>query len=119
MCIRDRFSNDIYALMAKSRIIIARAGASTTAEIFYMNKPFICIPSMKTKKNHQYYNAKYFSEKNACVLCLEKDMQKEINSQIQNLLDNENARVNMLTAQKNLVHLDATDIILKEIKESL
>lgn len=113
------FSKDIYSLMASSKVIIARAGAATTAEIFYINKPLICIPSMKTKKNHQYYNAKYFSERNACTLCLENDAKKHILSHIQNLLENDNLRVNMLTAQRKLVQPEAADLILREIKESI
>lgn len=111
------FSNDIYDLMEKSKVIIARAGASTTAEIFYINKPFICIPSMKTKKNHQYYNAKYFSEKNACILCLEKDSKENIIRHINTILENEQFKVNMLSAQRKLIELNSKKIILKKIGE--
>lgn len=113
------FSNNIYTLMKKAKLIIARAGASTTAEIFYINKPFICIPSMKTKGNHQYYNAKYFADLNACILCLEKDINKDLCSLVDNTINNEHIKANMLIAQEKLVNLNSIELIIKEIKESI
>ncbi len=113
------FSSDIYTLMKKSRLIIARAGASTTAEIFYVNRPFICIPSRKTKRNHQYYNARYFEEEKACVVCLEQDIDTTLLSHIHNILGNETLRMNMLNAQKKLVSENAGSKIYEVIKESI
>ena len=112
------FSNDIYILMKKAKVIIARAGASTCSEIFFLNRPFICIPSMKTKKNHQYYNAKFFSENGACLLCLEKDIDKNLKLTVDNLINNENMKVNMYNSQNKLVKRNADEIIIKSIKEN-
>lgn len=113
------YSADIYALMAQSKVIVARAGASTSAEIFYLGRPYICIPSMKTKKNHQYYNAKYFSEGKACILCLENNARKQVLKDIHSLLHNEQMCLNMARAQENLVRADAAEKILSEIEECL
>lgn len=113
------YSDDIYTLMEQSSVIIARAGASTSAEIFYLGRPYICVPSMKTKKNHQYCNAKYFSEAKACILCLENDARKQVVKDVHSLLHNEQMRLNMARAQEKLIRADAAEIILSEIKECL
>ncbi len=113
------FTEDIYTLMQESKVIIARAGASTTAEIFYINKPFICIPSMKTKKNHQFYNAKFFSDSNGCILCLEKNIEKDLLSHIHTIFSNEQFKMNMLSSQKKLVVKDSKRIILNKIMETI
>lgn len=113
------YCDDIYTLMQQSRVIVARAGASTSAEIFYLRRPYICIPSMKTKKNHQYYNAKAFSEAKACILCLENDARKQVLKDIHSLLHNEQMRLNMERAQEKLVRTDACEKILAEIGECL
>lgn len=114
-----KWSNDIYTLMKRSKLIIARAGASTASEIFYLNRPFICIPSMKTKANHQYYNAKYFSDNKACVLCLENKIDKDLKAYVDNLINNENAKINMYNAQKKLIKKDSVSLILASIKENI
>lgn len=113
------FSNNIYTLMSKARVIIARAGASTASEIFYLNKPFICIPSMKTKGNHQYYNAKYFSDNGACILCLEKDIDKSLNAYVDNIINNEHMKINMYNAQSRLVNKNSIKKIISTIKENI
>ncbi len=113
------FSSNIFQLMKNSKLIIARAGASTTAEIFYINKPLICIPSMNTKKNHQYYNAQFFQQKKACFMCLEKNYKNEILKQVQQILNNEALRINMLEMQKKLVNYNAKQTIMSTIKENI
>lgn len=112
------FSDDIYSLMYYSKIVISRAGASTTAEIFYMNRPFICIPSNRTKKNHQVLNAKYFNKAGACLLCYEENISKEIKAQIELLLENEAVAVNMLAAQRGLIMYNPSESIFKILKEN-
>lgn len=113
------YTEDIYSYMAGSKIIIARAGASTAQEIFMMNKPFICIPSMKTKGNHQYHNAKFFSEKKACFLVLENQAAADIDRLINNILLNPQISINMSDSQNKLYKSNAAKKILTEIEETI
>lgn len=112
------YSNDIISLMKKSKIIIARAGAQTSAEIFKVNKPYICIPSLNTMKNHQYINALYFKNKGACIMCDENSLE-ELKSNINNILNNDSIIINMKASQNKLSSNNAANTILKSIRESI
>ena len=46
---------------------ITRSGASTLSELVALRIPFIAVPLPKSKDNHQYFNAKYFEDKNLKV----------------------------------------------------
>lgn len=112
------FSDNIYALMYNSKIIISRAGAATTAEIFYINRPLICIPSNKTKKNHQVMNANYFNKAGACLLCLEENISSQLKDQIKLLMENDATVMNMLASQRKLVVDNPSKKIFNIIKEN-
>lgn len=81
--IKDSFKNEHYymldfaenmpELMAKSDLIIARAG-STVAEISALGKASILIPLPTSHLNHQTKNAQIYADKNAAVLLSEKGL---------------------------------------------
>ena len=56
------FNEDIPSLMNKANICITRAGASTLAELVFLNLPFIAIPLPSSKDNHQFENAFYYNK---------------------------------------------------------
>ena len=62
------FNHDLFKKYEEADIVITRCGASTLSEISFFNIPFVAIPFPFAKDNHQYFNAKYFSEKNCCWL---------------------------------------------------
>ena len=47
-------------------LCITRAGASSLAEIVFLNIPFIAIPLPTSKDNHQLENANYYKNKDCC-----------------------------------------------------
>lgn len=61
-------SIDAANVMKNSTILVCRAGATTIAEITAMGIPSILIPSPYVPNNHQYYNAKSLSDKDAAIL---------------------------------------------------
>ena len=71
------FNEDISNLMSKSNICITRAGASTLAELVFLNVPCIAIPLPTSKDNHQFENA-FFYNKIGCNWILN---QNEINDE--------------------------------------
>ena len=75
------FNENIFSYMNKSNICITRAGASTLAELVFLNIPHIAIPLSTSKDNHQFENA-YFYNQLGCNWILS---QNEINSK--NLID--------------------------------
>ena len=56
------FNEDISNLMSKSNICITRAGASTLAELVFINLPCVTIPLPTSKDNHQFENAFFYNE---------------------------------------------------------
>ncbi len=56
------FKEDISNLMSKSNICITRAGASTLAELVFLNLPCVAIPLPTSKDNHQFENAFFYNE---------------------------------------------------------
>ena len=110
------YTNDIYTYMNKAKSIISRAGASTSYEIMTIGIPWICIPSLNTKKNHQVINAQYFKSNNACYICYEDDMSL-INEYVKKIIFNDSIRVNMISSQKKLIKNNSTEIILSYLEE--
>jgi UDP-N-acetylglucosamine--N-acetylmuramyl-(pentapeptide) pyrophosphoryl-undecaprenol N-acetylglucosamine transferase len=56
------FNDNISNLMSKSNICITRAGASTLAELVFLNLPYVAIPLPTSKDNHQFENAFFYNE---------------------------------------------------------
>ncbi len=59
---RYSYIEDIIPFCQRADLIIARAGASTLAELFCIQKPCILIPWSKSMNNHQEINAKSFQQ---------------------------------------------------------
>jgi UDP-N-acetylglucosamine--N-acetylmuramyl-(pentapeptide) pyrophosphoryl-undecaprenol N-acetylglucosamine transferase len=56
------FDEDISNLMSNSNLCITRAGASTLAELVFINLPSVTIPLPTSKDNHQFENAFFYNE---------------------------------------------------------
>jgi UDP-N-acetylglucosamine--N-acetylmuramyl-(pentapeptide) pyrophosphoryl-undecaprenol N-acetylglucosamine transferase len=56
------FNEDISNLMSRSNICITRAGASTLAELVFLNLPYVAIPLPSSRDNHQFENAFFYNE---------------------------------------------------------
>ena len=61
-----KFTNSSEKIYEGVDIAITRGGASTLSELSYLNIPFIAIPLPTARDNHQFYNSKYYYEKNCC-----------------------------------------------------
>ena len=72
------FEKDILSLLLSTDLAISRCGASTLGELIYTRTPFIAVPYPFSTDNHQYLNAKYFSEKNYCWLIEESGLNNKI-----------------------------------------
>ena len=54
----------MHKIINKCDFVITRSGASTINELVFLEKPFWLYLSHFAKDDHQYYNAKYYTEKN-------------------------------------------------------
>ena len=73
-------------LFSLADAIIARAGASSLAEIADLAIPAIVIPWKGAKDNHQYFNAREFVKENNALLLDEEDMANDLAEKLQDIL---------------------------------
>ncbi len=55
------FIEDMNAAYSACDLLLARAGATTIAELLNLGIPAILVPSPNVAENHQFYNAKSLS----------------------------------------------------------
>jgi len=110
------FNEDIPNLMCKSNICITRAGASTLAELVFLNLPCVAIPLPTSKDNHQFENASFYN-KIGCNWILN---QNEINDKILvnklfNIIDNKDEFLVKKTNMKNFSYENTWNNINQKI----
>jgi UDP-N-acetylglucosamine--N-acetylmuramyl-(pentapeptide) pyrophosphoryl-undecaprenol N-acetylglucosamine transferase len=96
------FNKDISVIMNKATVCLTRAGASTLAELVFLNVPHVAIPLPAAKDNHQFENA-FFYNQHGCNWILD---QKEINDnnlsdKLFNIIDNKEEYLNKKNNMKN------------------
>lgn len=84
------FLDDMNAAYAACDLLLARAGATTIAEILLLGVPSILVPSPNVAGNHQYFNAKSLSDHEAIILLEDKNLkEKFFDSIISTIFDSE------------------------------
>ena len=68
------FEENLADLIYQSDLCITRAGASTLAELSIMNKPFLTVPLISAKDNHQFENANFYENLGCCWVMSQKDI---------------------------------------------
>lgn len=108
--IKDFIEEMNFAYSASS-LIIARAGATTIAELLTLAIPAALVPSPNVAANHQYFNAKSLADQNAAVL-IDDHLLKEKLEQILSLLLFDEKKLNQLKLNAARISKpDAADII--------
>lgn len=97
------FIHNMPEVLACVDLIVARAGATTLAEITALGIPSILIPSPYVTNNHQEKNAKALGDNGAAIVRLEKNMSGEVLlNDIDQILLHENTLEQMKQASKKL-----------------
>ncbi len=97
------FLHNMPEVLAGVDLIVARAGATTLAEITALGIPSILIPSPYVTNNHQEKNARSLGDNGAAIVRLEKEMNGSILLQdIDNVLLNEETLERMKQASTQL-----------------
>lgn len=100
-----KFFDNIPELIAKSSLVISRAGASTIAELVTIGRPAIFIPIQKSIGNHQFLNAASLEEKSASWIITEQSLSPEsCNTLLTKLLTNKDL---LTDATKKLAEVNA------------
>lgn len=100
---------------AASDLIVSRAGAIAIAEIVAVKKPAIFIPLPSAAEDHQTYNAKMLTEKNAAILIPEKRAKEELPKRVLALMDNPQKLRELQSNLNQFKKKEATQLIVNEI----
>ena len=110
------FDDDVVTFMSKANICLTRAGASTLAELVFLNVAHIAIPLPTAKDNHQFENA-FFYNQHGCNWLLN---QNEINddnlvNKLFNIIDNKEEYLNKKMNMKNFCYQNTWNNINQKI----
>ena len=112
---------DMPLVMAAADLVMCRAGASTLAELTYLGKPAILVPSPYVTNNHQEKNARVLERAGGAKVLLEPELTGgDLLAAIRSLLSDPAALEHMADAMKSCGVPDATeriaDIVLEMIR---
>ncbi len=112
------FDKNLINLINISDLCITRAGATSLAEISFLEKPFIAIPLPTSKDNHQMKNAEYYEKKGCCWIFDQKELNKKnLSNFIVNLLKNKSDLVNKKTNLQKLNYMNSWKDINQKLKK--
>ena len=107
---------DMPQVMAAADLILCRAGASTLAELTYMGKPVIIVPSPNVTDNHQEKNARVLEKAGGAKVFLEGEFDAaSLLTEIEGLLQDPAKLQSMSRAMASLSVPDATDKIVDKV----
>ncbi len=96
------FEKNFHEIIQNADICITRAGASTLAELSFLNIPFIAVPLPTSKDSHQFENANYYSNKNCCWIIDQKFFEEKVGDLLLEILNNKS---DLLKKKQNLKKL--------------
>ena len=110
------FNKDISNFMSRSNICFTRAGASTLAELVFLNLPHLAIPLPTAKDNHQFENA-YFYEEVGCNWILNQSEINEttVGNKLIDIIDNKDEYLNKKINMKNFSYQNTWNNINQKI----
>ena len=105
------FIEDMNAAYSACDLLLARAGATTIAELLNIGIPAILVPSPNVAENHQYFNAKSLSDKNAAVLIEDKNLKNEFAKHVIDIMNSERTLSEIKTNALKLAKPQAAKVI--------
>ena len=110
------FHEDISNFMSKSNICLTRAGASTLAELVFLNLPCMAIPLPNSKDNHQFENA-FFYNKIGCNWILNQNETNDeiVLNKLVNIIDNKDEYLAKKINMKNFSYQNTWNNINQKI----
>lgn len=118
-CVIYKFIERMDLAYNASDIVISRAGAIAIAEICFLSKASILIPSPHVTDDHQIQNAQYLQKHSACLMILENQLTENLlNSVIQlkanGVREKLGNKANKLFKYNSSIEI--TRVVLKDVK---
>lgn len=110
------FIDDMARAYARAAVVVARAGATTLAELQAIGRPSILVPYPHAADDHQTRNARALEGAGAAVCVPESELDAErLRSELGRLLGDERARVAMAEAARRSGRPDAAAAIVDDL----
>ena len=97
------FDNNFANIIQQADLCITRAGASTLAELSFLNIPFIAVPLSSSKDNHQFENANFYKNNDCCWIVEQNCFEEKIEEVLEDIIKNKS---DYLKKKKNLKKLN-------------
>lgn len=112
----ESFISDMASAYASSKLVVARAGASTVAELAALGRPAIFIPFPFAADDHQTRNAESLEAAGAAICVQERDLDREdMIARIKGLLGDEERRRRMAEAARRVGKPEAAAEIVDDL----
>ena len=116
------FDKNFSKNIQQADLCITRAGASTLAELSFINIPFIAVPLPTSKDNHQFENANYYKNNDCCWIIEQASFEEKIEDFLKDILDNKSDYLKKKENLKKLNYqntwINVNQKILKAINEN-
>ena len=106
--------NDAYSM---ADVIVSRAGALALAELTLVGAPTILVPFPYAAEDHQTFNAKALSTKDAALLVTDKEAPEKLMPTLLQLVADPDRMLTLGTNIKRFALPDAIELIYKEIEK--
>lgn len=96
-------------------VVVSRAGAISIAEIAYLQKPVVLVPSPNVAEDHQTKNAEALLKENAAILVKDSEAKSSLVYITLGLMDDEKKKAEM---SRNILHFsapNAPEVIANEV----
>ncbi len=100
------FIEDMNSAYSACDLLLARAGATTIAELLNLGIPAILVPSPNVAENHQFHNAKSLSDNNAAILIEDKNLKTDLTKSV---LETMNSEIKLSDLKKNALGMARPD----------
>lgn len=107
------FVEDMNKAYSACDVLVARAGATTIAELTVLGIPSILIPSPHVAENHQYFNAKSLSDNLAALLIKDSEVKDILKDKILEVTGNRDLQKILSDNAKKMSRPEAANIIAK------
>lgn len=111
------YQEDMASVYAAADLAVARAGATTLAEINCRGLPTIYVPYPFAADNHQEHNARRIEKRGAALVLPDRDVRDRLGETVTALMDDAARREHMAQACRALGHPQALDSILDILEE--
>lgn len=109
------FIEDMARAYAEAKLVIARAGATTVAELCAVGCPSVLIPFEKSAGDHQRINAMALQEHGACVCLTEDDLRAGRTEAATRLLHDDEARLQIARSARSVGMPDTAATIVDDL----